>query len=424
MVKLLNRAKMATASTGTAGIILAGAVSGFQTFASAGATEGDVLRYVIEDGTAWEIGVGVYSATGPTLSRTLLQSSTGSLLNLSGAAQVYVSAAADDLPTITGPTGALQLPASTTANRPTAAVGLIRYNTTTGLFEAYDGAWKNIPLSATMVLPATNGQQLWNNPGTYTWVCPAGVNFVNALAIGGGGGALRFLSTYTYGQGGGGGGLGWLNNIPVIPGNSYTVVVGVGGTGVTTTSTTTRGGNGGDSYFISAATVSGKGGQGGGYSLRAPGGSYVGDGGGNGGYGGTSNGSTVCGGGGGAGGYTGSGGDGGIYSGAYTSATAGVGGGGGGGGYSGGANGGGGGGTGAYGVGTNGAAGAGYNTATNALRGGGGSSGIGGTATAVGGLFGGGSTAGQATYDSGVGGCVRLIWGPNRAFPSTNTADM
>lgn len=41
-------------------------------------------------------------------------------------------------------------------------------------------------------------------------------------AYGGGGG-----STYHYG--GSGGGLGWTNDIPVTPGNSYTVVVGDGG---------------------------------------------------------------------------------------------------------------------------------------------------------------------------------------------------
>jgi hypothetical protein len=35
----------------------------------------------------------------------------------------------------------------------------------------------------------------------------------------------------TYTTGGGGGGLGWKNNIAVTPGQSYTVVVGAGGTG-------------------------------------------------------------------------------------------------------------------------------------------------------------------------------------------------
>lgn len=57
---------------------------------------------------------------------------------------------------------------------------------------------------------------------------------------GGGGSATGFW------LGGGGGGLGWKNNIPVVPGNSYTVVVGGGGgTGANGAGSGTNRGNGG-----------------------------------------------------------------------------------------------------------------------------------------------------------------------------------
>lgn len=98
MAILVNRAKMTTATTGTGTITLGSASSGYQTFAAAGVANGDTVRYVIEDGTAWEIGTGVYTAAGTTLSRTVSQSSNaGSAINLSGSAVVFVSAVEADI---------------------------------------------------------------------------------------------------------------------------------------------------------------------------------------------------------------------------------------------------------------------------------------------------------------------------------------
>lgn len=98
MAILVNRAKMTTVTTGTGTITLGSASSGYQTFAAAGVANGDTVRYVIEDGTAWEIGTGVYTAAGTTLSRTVSQSSNaGSAINLSGSAVVFVSAVEADI---------------------------------------------------------------------------------------------------------------------------------------------------------------------------------------------------------------------------------------------------------------------------------------------------------------------------------------
>lgn len=108
MAKLYNRAKMTTATTGTGTITLGSAVSGYQSFASAGVQNGDVVSYVIEDNNGnVEFGTGTYTSAGTTLSRTVTQASISgtwgtTAITLSGTANVFIAPLAADLVDGTG----------------------------------------------------------------------------------------------------------------------------------------------------------------------------------------------------------------------------------------------------------------------------------------------------------------------------------
>lgn len=101
MAKLFNRARMSVSGTpGTGTITLGSAQSGFQSFSAAGVADGDTVSYVIEDGTNWEVGQGVYTASGTTLSRGAISSSnSNTAINASSNATVFLSALASDLNT-------------------------------------------------------------------------------------------------------------------------------------------------------------------------------------------------------------------------------------------------------------------------------------------------------------------------------------
>jgi len=98
MAVLANRVRVTTSTTGTGTITLGSAATTYQTFAEAGVSNGDVVRYLIEEGTNWEVGTGTYTATGTTLSRTVSESSnSGSAITLAGNAIVSIVSAAEDV---------------------------------------------------------------------------------------------------------------------------------------------------------------------------------------------------------------------------------------------------------------------------------------------------------------------------------------
>jgi len=114
MAVLKNRVGVVTTTTGT-GLVTLGApltnaqqphAASWQTFAQAGTADGSVVRYLILDSNgSWEYGQGLYNSGTGTLTRPATmdgsvagqKSSTGSLLVLSGNAQVFITATAEDI---------------------------------------------------------------------------------------------------------------------------------------------------------------------------------------------------------------------------------------------------------------------------------------------------------------------------------------
>lgn len=71
---LKDRVRVTTTTTGTGTYTLGAAATGFQSFTAIG--NGNTTYYAVTDGTNWEVGVGTFSTTGPTLARTeILESS-------------------------------------------------------------------------------------------------------------------------------------------------------------------------------------------------------------------------------------------------------------------------------------------------------------------------------------------------------------
>jgi hypothetical protein len=89
---LANRVQESATANTTVSFTLTGAVAGFQTFAVIGDT--NTTYYSATDGSGnWEVGLGTYSTTGPTLTRTTIYASSNSnnAVTFSGAVNVFVT---------------------------------------------------------------------------------------------------------------------------------------------------------------------------------------------------------------------------------------------------------------------------------------------------------------------------------------------
>jgi len=157
-----DRVKETTTTTGTGTITLLGAVSGYQAFSVIGNT--NTTYYAIVDSAAgtWEVGIGTYSTTGPTLSRdTILESSSGgtAISFAAGTKDVFCTYPAERSMYVDGTT----ITPATAATLPVVSGG-----TGASTLAANNVLLGNGTSALQVVAPGTSGNVLTSNGTTWT----------------------------------------------------------------------------------------------------------------------------------------------------------------------------------------------------------------------------------------------------------------
>lgn len=155
---IANRVQETTTTTGTGTITLAGAASGFQSFAVVG--DANTTYYTVTSGTDWEVGIGTYSTSGTTLARTTILSSSigGGAITLAGTSTVFVTYPAEKSVNLdaSGNATALGTPASGTVTNLTGTAS-ININGTVGATIANTGAFTTATASTSVTSPLVIG---------------------------------------------------------------------------------------------------------------------------------------------------------------------------------------------------------------------------------------------------------------------------
>jgi hypothetical protein len=170
----VNLVRVLTAATGNSTPITLGAAYSqlFMLPSEAGAMDGRTYSYLIVDGNNWEMGRGVYTASGTTLARTTIIASriAGTLgtsrISLSGTAQVRFVDAADDMDgmrgtrAVTGTTDTLNNSdlgfVVTYSNAAAVAVSLAQASVSNLFLDGWACYVKNKGAGAVTITPATS----------------------------------------------------------------------------------------------------------------------------------------------------------------------------------------------------------------------------------------------------------------------------
>ncbi len=176
---------------GTGAVTLAGAQSGYQTASAAGVANGETNVWTFLDGAAWEISSCVYTASGTSLARTLIASSTGSLLSLSAQATCFIDANASVLQSLLPATTAATASSTPyTAATPTAQRSYLDINNTSGAALEVDLPTTGLTTGQVMVVTDVGG-----NASTYTITIKASGTTIDTIAFNNGWAVVRWNGT-------------------------------------------------------------------------------------------------------------------------------------------------------------------------------------------------------------------------------------
>lgn len=228
MAKIFNRVRMTVSGTPAGGNITLGAAqAGYQSYAAAGAANNDIVNYLAEDsGGAWELATATYVSATPALnSRTLIASSTGSLLSLTSAAIISCDVFAADL--------------------------FIRANNFSDVLNAAT-AFGNIKQAASQ---STSGvQKLWTltiiTATNASWAVPAGTTQMMIELFGGGGSGAGSVISSGQRRGGGGAGARTFKLYSGTMDTTLNITIGAGGAAVAAVAGGAAGNAGGQTSVV------------------------------------------------------------------------------------------------------------------------------------------------------------------------------
>ena len=225
-----DRVRVSSTTAGTGALTLGAAITGFQDFSVIG--NGNTTYYTIVDPTtgAWEVGIGTYNSTGPTLSRdTVLESSNaGSLVSFaSNPKDVFVTYPAER-----------SVYVDNTAIVPATSARLGYANLTQGSALSVLGVTGNAAANVASIAAASDHQVLRRNG---TGVAFGAVNLGQANAITGtlpiGNGGTGLTATPTNGQIDIGNGTGFTRTT-ISAGTAISVTNGAGSISIANTGVT------------------------------------------------------------------------------------------------------------------------------------------------------------------------------------------